>query len=302
MLLANQKLQNVKSTNWTTGLVLQPIEQASVSLDYYNIKLENDIIPVFEAGSGFASDINLVRGPTVNLPYCPTTQTAGCTSAAGGGLVNQQTPVGLILEESFPYVNASSTKTSGFDFDLQYHWDMGAIGRFTGEATWTHELTYQLIIGGSTFDLAGTHGPSGVSGDTGNPKDRVNARLSWTKGPITITPSIDFVSHFSITDPSSGIPDCASAIAYGGNFPGGVTAQNQQFCNVGYFLETDIFGSYQLTTNFSLHASVTNLFNKEPPVDAQTYGSGSIFLPYDAALHQDGAVGRYMLVGFDYDF
>jgi hypothetical protein len=37
-------------------------------------------------------------------------------------------------------------------------------------------------------------------------------------------------------------------------------------------------------------------------VDVQTYGSGSVFLPYDAALHQDGAVGRYFLLGFDYDF
>ncbi|MGH8201717.1 MAG: TonB-dependent receptor plug domain-containing protein [Steroidobacteraceae bacterium] len=292
VLLANSHLQNVKSTNWTAGIVFQPLTQASVSLDYYNIKLDNDIVPVFEAGSGFASDISLVRGPTVVLPYVNSS----------GATVSQATPVGLILEESFPYVNASSTKTSGYDVDLQYHWDMGQIGRFTGEMTWTHELTYQLIIGGATFDLAGTHGPSGVSGDTGNPKDRVNWRLSWTKGPLTITPSINFVSHFSIDDSSSGIPDCASAIAYGSNFPDGVTSQNKQFCNVGYFLETDLYGSYQLTTNFQLHASVTNLFDKQPPVDVQTYGSGSVFLPYDAALHQDGAVGRYFLVGFDYDF
>jgi hypothetical protein len=27
-----------------------------------------------------------------------------------------------------------------------------------------------------------------------------------------------------------------------------------------------------------------------------------MFYPYDAALHQDGAVGRFFLVGFDYDF
>jgi len=292
VLLANSHLQNVKSTNWTTGLVFQPLSQASVSLDYYNIKLDNDIVPVFEAGAGFAGDISLVRGPSVVLPYVN----------AQGQTVNQATPVGLILEESFPYVNASSTKTSGYDLDLQYHWDMGAIGRVTGEVTWTHELTYQLIIGGSVYDLAGTHGPSGVSGDTGNPKDRINARLSWTKGPLTITPSINFISHFSIVDPSSGIPDCASAISYGGNFPQGVTAANQQFCNVGYFLETNLFAAYQLTTNFQLHASVTNLFNKQPPVDVQTYGSGSTFLPYDAALHQDGAVGRFMMIGFDLDF
>jgi iron complex outermembrane recepter protein len=292
VLLANPKLQNVKSTNWTAGIVFQPLTQASVSVDYYNIKLDNDIVPVFEAGAGFAGDISLVRGPSVVLPYVN----------AQGQTVSQATPVGLILEESFPYVNASSTKTSGYDVDLQYHWDVGAIGRFTGELTWTHELTYQLIIGGSTFDLAGTHGPSGVSGDTGNPKDRINWRLSWNKGPVTITPSINFISHFSISDPSSGIPDCSTALSYGGNFPDGVTAANKQFCNVGYFLETDVYGSYQLTTNFQLHASVTNLFNKQPPVDVQTYGSGSLFLPYDAALHQDGAMGRYFLLGFDYDF
>ncbi|HTV79944.1 MAG TPA: hypothetical protein VMF03_16950, partial [Steroidobacteraceae bacterium] len=81
-----------------------------------------------------------------------------------------------------------------------------------------------------------------------------------------------------------------------------VTAENQQFCTVGYFLEADVYTAYQLTSNFQLHASVTNLFNKQPPVDVQTYGSGSMFYPYDAALHQDGAVGRYFLVGFDYDF
>ena len=300
VLLANQKLQNVKSTNWTAGVVLQPISAASVSVDYYNIKLENDIIPVFEAGSGFASDISLVRGPNISLPYCdPTAHPGGCTT---GQLTNATTPVGLILEESFPYVNASSTKTSGFDVDLQYHWDMGAIGHFTGEATWTHEITYNLTFGTTSYDLAGTHGPSGVSGDTGNPKDRINARLAWSKGPLTITPSINYISHFSIVDPSSNIPDCGSALSYGGNFPGGVTPQNAQFCNVGYFLETDLYASYQLTSSFMLHASVTNLFNKQPPVDVQTYGSGSVFLPYDAAMHQDGAVGRYMMIGFDYDF
>jgi iron complex outermembrane recepter protein len=292
VLLANQKLQNVKSKNWTTGIVLQPLRQASVSIDYYNIEIDHDIIPVFEAGSGFAGDISLVRGPDVSLPYVN----------ANGQTVNQTTPVGLILEESFPYVNASSTKTSGFDVDLQYHWDMGAIGRFTGETTWTHEITYTLIVGGSNYDLAGTHGPSGVSGDTGNPKDRINASLSWSKGPLTIRPSINYVGHFNITDPSSGIPTCATALAYGGNFPQGVTAENAQFCNVKSFLETDVYGTYQLTTNFQLHASVSNLFNVQPPVDVQTYGSGSMFYPYDAALHQDGAVGRFFLIGFDYDF
>jgi iron complex outermembrane recepter protein len=239
----------------------------------------------------------------VTLPYCPTTNPGPCTAAE---LVNQLTPVGTIAEATYPYINANSTHTSGYDVDLQYHWDLGAIGRFTGEASWTHELTYQLTVAGvGTYELAGTHGPASISGDTGNPKDRINVRLSWSKGPITITPSINYISHFSITDPSVAETTCATALSYNGNFPGGMTsvpAADQGFCTVKYFLETDLYASYQMTSKLMLHLAVTNLFNKAPPVDVMTYGGGSMFYPYDPALEQDGAVGRFMTVGFDYDF
>ncbi len=299
VLLANRHLKDVTSTNWTAGVVLQPIQQVSASFDYYNIKINNDIIPAFEAGGLGVGSISLVRGPQVSLPYCPTSYTGGCTNSQ---LVFQKTPVGPILYQAFPYLNASSTMVSGFDVDLKYHWDMGRFGRVSGDAQWTHEISYKLIIGGSTYQLAGTHGPSGVSGDTGNPKDRVNVRLSWSKGPLTITPSMDFIGHFNITDPSSGIPTCADALGYMGNFAGGsVPANQRQFCSVGYFLETNLYASYQINGSWQVHASVTNLFNKQPPVDVQTYGGGSLFFPYDPALHEDGAVGRFMTIGFTYD-
>jgi iron complex outermembrane recepter protein len=299
VLLANQHLKDVTSTNFTAGFLLQPVEQASVSVDYYNIKINNNLTLAFGAGGLGAGTTSLVRGSPTALPYCPSSFTSGCTASQ---LVSATTPVGAILYEAYPYVNASSTNVSGYDVDLLYHWSMGRIGRFTGEATWTHELTYQLTVGGSTYELAGTHGPSGVSGDTGNPKDRFNVSLSWTKGPLTITPSASFISHFSIADSSSGIPTCADALAYNGNFPGGTVAPDQrQFCTVKYFLETSLYGSYQLNGSLELHASVRNLFNKQPPVDVQTYGGGSYFFPYDPALHEDGVVGRYMTIGFTYD-
>jgi iron complex outermembrane receptor protein len=298
--LANQHLKDVTSTNFTAGLVLQPIRQANVSVDYYNIKINNDILPAFEAGGFGANYITTVRGSPTTLLYCPTSITGGCTESQ---LVPQRTPVGPVIYEAFPYINASSTNVSGYDLDLQYHWNWGNIGRFTGEVTWTHELTYQVIVAGSTYELAGTHGPSGVSGDTGNPKDRFNAQLSWNKGPLTITPSVSFISHFSITDPSSGIATCGEALGYFQRFPttASVPADEANFCTVKYFLETSVYASYQLSASLEVHASVTNLFNKQPPFDAQTYGSGSYFYPYDAAMHEDGAVGRFMMVGATYD-
>jgi iron complex outermembrane recepter protein len=301
--VANQHLKDVTSTNWTTGIVLQPIQQFSATVDYYNIKIENDIVASYLTGEGLTGGYtSLVRGPDVYLPYCPGPAT--CTG--GAGLINQLTPVGTIAEATYPYINANSTQTSGYDVELQYHWDLGAIGRFTGEASWTHELTYQLTVAGvGTYELAGTHGPASISGDTGNPKDRVNVSLSWTKGPFTVTPSMNYISHFSITDPSVGENNCATALSYDGNFPGGlssVPAGDEGFCNVKYFLETDLFAAYQLTSKLEVHFTVTNLFNKAPPVDVMTYGGGSMFYAYDPALEQDGAVGRFMTLGINYDF
>jgi iron complex outermembrane receptor protein len=299
VLSANPHLKDVTSTNWTAGVVLQPIPQFSASVDYYNIKVKNDIVGAISLASGYTQ---LFRGPQVTLPYCPVSFTSGCTTAQ---LVNELTPVGTITAEAFPYQNASATHVSGFDVDFKYHWNWGRYGRFTGEATWTHELTYQLALGGVTYELAGTHGPANVSGDTGNPKDRFNVRLAWSKGRLTITPSVNFVGHFSITDPSSGYNTCGQALAYDGNFPyiasGLPPADQRGFCTVGYFLETNVYASYQLTDSLQLHASVRNLFNKQPPMDVTTYGSGSYFYPYDAAFAQDGAVGRFMSIGFTYD-
>ena len=76
---------------------------------------------------------------------------------------------------------------------------------FTGEAQRTHEISDKLVVGGSTYQLAGTHGPSAVSGATSNPKDCIDARLSWSEGPLAVMPSMDCFGHFSVIDPPSTI-------------------------------------------------------------------------------------------------
>ncbi|MDE2338588.1 MAG: TonB-dependent receptor [Gammaproteobacteria bacterium] len=301
---ANPRLRNVHSTNWSAGLVLTPIRQASLSVDYYNIRVENDIISQFEAG-GLGDFTSLIRGPLVSLPFCPSSDTAGCTAAQ---LQTTQTPVGPILAATYPYINAGETHTSGFDVGLKAYYNLGRFGRVNLAAHWTHLLTYQETVinpltgSPTTYELAGTHGPSGISGDTGNPKDRATASLGWSKGPLDLTGSVYYTGEFSITDPSSGIPTCASAIGFLARFPG-LTAQTpSSFCFVHHFIDTNFYGSYQLTGHFQVHAAVQNAFNRQPPLDVQTYGSGSLFYPYDAAYAEAGAIGRFWTVGATYEF
>jgi len=140
---------------------VEPVKQFNVSVDYYNIKLTNDIISAFEAG-GLTNYTSIVRGPQEILPFIN----------AAGATVNQLTPVGTILFASYPYVNAGVTQVSGFDLDLRSFVDIDTIGRLSAQISYTHKISYAELVNGVIYQLAGTHGPSGISGDTGNPKDR----------------------------------------------------------------------------------------------------------------------------------
>ena len=127
--------------------------------------MTNDTISQFEAG-GLSDYTALVRGPVAQQAQCTATTTGG--AACPTQIVT--TPVGLAAFAEYPYVNAGITQTEGIDVDMRTHWDLGVIGKVKAQLTWTHVLEYNETVQGQTFDLAGTHGPSGFSGDTGNPR------------------------------------------------------------------------------------------------------------------------------------
>ena len=293
----NPSLKAVTSTNATIGVIFEPIKEFNASVDWYRVQLNNDILSATVGGlSNFAS---LVRGAPQELAVCTNTTTNGtpCTTAP------QITPVGYPVYLNFPYLNAGSTKTSGVDVEMQGHFDLGDIGRLTAQVDYTYISQYEITVAGATFDVDGTHGPSGVSGDTGNPKQRAVASLTWDKGPVTATLTANYIGAFKITDPSTGFDTCLQALqtsgdAYGAALSSQVTvlpAAWDQYCSVHHFTSFNFYSRYDLTDHVSVHAAVTNLFNSQPPVDLETYGGGAAYRY--STLHQDGAVGRFFLLG-----
>jgi iron complex outermembrane receptor protein len=301
---AGSNLKPVTSTNETFGVIFEPSKDFNVSADFYQIKLTNDIISAFEAG-GLGNYTAIGRGPQQELAECVNTTTNGtaCTT------VNALTPVGTIAFLQYPYVNAGETLTDGFDIDMRGAYDTGNFGKLSAELNYTHIISYKETVGGNTYQLAGTHGPSGVSGDTGNPRDRATASITWSRGPASGTVSENWVGQFSVIDPSAGIDDCLTALSDGYNsigvvrFVGLTQAQVPvAYCNVHSFFETNLYGQYSVIEDrLVVHGSITNLFNSQPPLDLQTYGGGGN-LAYDGAFHQDGAVGRFFMAGFTVKF
>jgi iron complex outermembrane recepter protein len=289
----NPNLKPEKSTNYTLGVIMTPIEQIKLSVDYWDIKIKQDIVSASELvdlGVPLESlQFNIVRGRPVPLQQVQP----------NGSLATALTPVGLILAQDFPYVNATQTEVNGIDVELDSHVDVGVVGKLSASLNYTHMLHYYLTApGGFTADLAGTHGPTGISGDTGNPKDRAVLSLSWDRGRWDVTTTINYTGAFNLTDPSIGIESCSDSVLNSGKW---VNPYNgpPSFCEVHHFIDVNLYAEYALSERLHVHGSVLNLFNTPPPLDLQTYGSAG---NYSNAFHDAGAIGRFYNLGASYKF
>lgn len=291
---ANPHLNSEKSTSETLGVILEPIKGWSTTLDAYQVEIKDQIV----AGTG--DPANAVRGTA--LP-------SDCSDGAGN-VVTCTPSAGPILYIPVEYVNANSTKVSGLELNSRYKFKLGEWGSLTADIDWSHMMSYIFTTGGTAYQLAGTHGPAVIGGNTGNPKDRVQTTFTWDKGPLQVATTFNYISSFSLTDPSgsnAGVPvlTCADGVQQGGYyaawFPGAsATPTQSQYCKVGAFLDTDLSVSYKFGKQWVVHGAITNLFNQAPPLDLNTYGGGN--LPYNPSMHMVGAVGRFINVGASYKF
>ena len=277
--LSAPHLKPEKSTSFTVGTIFEPNKTYSATLDYYHITIRDQIISVGQLGQ------------------------LGLNNAAELGTTIYRDSSQNILYDTYPFINANTTTTSGVDLDVVGKYDLHEAGHLKAEVQVSYMLQYDLTAQGVTYHLAGTHGPAFVSEDTGTPRTRGAFTLTWGKGPFEIAGTVNYISHFSVTDPSEQIDTCAEALSSA--FPDGNVPS--KFCHVGSFTELNVVARYTWNEHLQLHGGVTNLLNKKAPYDLQTFGSPGNGAeqggaPYNPSYHQDGAVGPMITVGGTYTF
>ena len=294
-------LKPEKSTSFTAGAAATPFKGFSLTGDYYHINIKDQIVSASELPS-YAASLGELNGPCLRGPAVPTTISTGATNPDGTPVTTTGTPLyGPIAACVAGYVNAASTSTSGFDIEARYHFAVGA-ARFTLSANYTHMITYNLTApNGAVYKLAGTHGPDGVSGDTGNPRDHINASVGLDLGKFSGVMSGYRIGSYSILDPSAGLNTCSEALGSAFMFIAQPTgAAQSSYCKVRSFTSVNLAIQYRVTPQFTWKMSVDNLFDASAPVDAQTYGGS--FTPFNPSLHEDGVIGRFFRLGVDAKF
>jgi len=290
--LSNPALKPEKSTSYTLGLILEPNHTVNLSLDYYDIKIKNQI-----SSPGLLGSIQFAAAYDPQNPNSTTTANNPYLSTL------YRNPDGSLSFETYKFVNASETHTNGIDADFRLNFDLGEMGKLSSDLDYTHVIKYDADFFGTNYPLAGTHGPGFVSGDTGTPQDRVQLATTWKQGGWEVTGTVNYVSGMSVLDPSYGNTTCDLALPK--TFPNGNAPA--QFCHVASFTTFNLAAKYQVNSHLSVHASAVNLFNRRAPYDLQTFGSAGNGAqnggaPYNPALHEDGAIGAFYMIGANYTF
>ena len=271
--VGNPNLKPEIAKNTTLGVVLSNpkwLPGFSVSVDWYNIVLNGGIS-------------SLTAQQEVN--FCFSGLTQFCSA------FNFSPPGGAT-----PYVNAqvfnlSSIKTSGFDIESSYRFELPSVpGRFTirGLATNTHKyVTNPGIPGAIATDTAGQN-----SGNT--PDWKVLAIQSWDTDRFA----------FSVQERwfSDGVFGNQYITCSAGTCPVGRTAtQNNNNPTIDYntmkgATYVDISGSYKMGNGVQAYFKVDNLLNRDPTPSPQT----NTGLDANPALYD--LLGRFYHVGIRYSF
>jgi iron complex outermembrane recepter protein len=278
----NPTLEPETADIFTVGLVFEPtfIRNLSVTLDYYNIQVDNAID---------------VLGESVILSSCYPS--AGGVTPQYCDLITRDPISGRITSISNLNRNVGGTDAAGIDLALRYALptEVGRFG-FVFDGTWLQKLDKTLadgtvIDGKGTFDL-NDGGTFGVY-----PEFKFNAGVNWAWQGFGAGVQTRFLSGFKECGEPYEYDDAGTMSA---DFSGtGLCYQDSTFSRrVKAYSTYDVFLSYALKSGFgrtSVAVGINNVFDEEPSAIYNGFTAASDPTAYDF-------VGRFMYIRLGHNF
>jgi iron complex outermembrane receptor protein len=288
----NPNIKPEKSRAFTAGIVVQPRPWLSATVDYYNIRKKDLIIPG-SGGAGTIADAYLLSG---TLPP-GVTITPNAPDPAHPNL--RPTP----LSVNFLYSNGNVLQTSGIDAQIQAVIPLGDKVKFTSALEGTMILDYTVDDGSGNGpqQYVGTLASYATTSASGTPKWRGNWQNTLDYGPYSLTATTYLTSgYYGYAADNLGIgcdKTSETSVQYQ---PDGITTitGGPLQCYVKKFISVDLNGSVAVTDKFTFYMNVTNLLGAHAPFDPNTYGGNN----YNPAWSSSGVIGRSFRAGASFKF
>ncbi|SDQ54250.1 TonB-dependent receptor [Pseudoxanthomonas sp. CF125] len=165
--IANGALKSEQSKQYSIGVAYDPFDWLNVTLDYYNIKVEDRI-------NQFTSQELIDRSIDPSLGPIP----------AGLGVLRD--PItNAIIRVTRGSANEGTLETDGFDFNLRTNFDLGGAGKLENALQVSYINKYDIIsVVGDVSNQAGI---------VGQPDLRAALRNTWSLGDFTVGFSTNYI-------------------------------------------------------------------------------------------------------------
>ncbi len=244
----NPNLSEETSDTVTLGVVVQPIDGLDISLDYYNIEVE-DAIDILGGSVDNVLDICFNQIQSISSNFC---QAISRRADGNVDVVN-------VLNE-----NIAKIETAGYDLTVNYvteldfgFFDSGSVLAVTLRGTFLDKWDQTPVVGlGKVNHCAGNFG---LTCDDPRPEYQFNTRVSWNTGPLGLSLLWRYMD--SVDDDSIENDGVASN-----------TLAVPEIDSIHYF---DLTATYDFNDNLRVNVGVKNLFDETPTKvgDAQEQGN-----------------------------
>jgi outer membrane receptor protein involved in Fe transport len=280
----NPNLKPEKATTYTFGVVIQPadiVPGLTVTLDYYNIKVE-DAITSAAPGDSIAFCFGSVTAASATSADCLAIQ----RNRANGRLSGTSTASNPIPGLPGNLSNAGLLKTDGIDLNVNFKTDItddiGLNLSFNGNYVFNSQ--FRSRPGGRLRECVGFYSvncgvSTGLASGTGLSVGSPTPQFTWTQRTTLVFDKIDLSllwRHIDGLQYEPGLPPLFSGTVT--NAPGAdfaLAGQQINFNRIKAYDYFDLTARFSVTDNFQLTLSAFNIFDKQPPIVGSSAGSTS---------------------------
>ena len=249
--VATPELQPEESSQWSAGVVWDPTDWLNLSLDYYNIEIENQI--------RFYSAQTVINRTRLGQ-YLPSHL-----------FVTRDPGTQALIQVRAGYGNEGLINTDGFDFTARTNFDFGAWGDLKSAL----QVSYV-----NSFEIETLTGATEYVNTSDYPEWRASLINTWSKGDFALSwtvNAIDYTPEYYV-DLFEG--------NYGYSCQDTVDAGYAYKCS-GIYVTHDLQATYKTPWNGKVTLGALNVTNKKPRLDqAYTPGyNGVLFNAYGRQVY-----------------
>jgi outer membrane receptor protein involved in Fe transport len=297
----NLNLKPEKANTWTLGFVFQPefVPGFNMSLDYYNIKIE-DVIGTALPGDIIAACFGSITAASAANPDCTSIRRNPLT----GGLDGDPAITGGLFG---PTNNLGKLFTEGFDLLANWRGDLGFADlslAFVGN--WTKSSKFNANPANPASlnrECAGYYSVNCSFTGSIQPEFQTSTRATFGVGDVDLsflwrwTDAVQFEPAQLEADLAAALASPADCPDPNGADPGGCLVE-PEFRRIGAEHYFDATFRWNASDNFSFTFTIQNLLDNKPKlvgntIGSTTFNSGNVFpSTYDALGRRFGVAAK----------